>query len=306
MKIFFTYPLYLSILFLAPLLIFLHWVSLRIRKKRALKFANFDAIARIKGIEIYSKNLGSLIMTLIILILLVFSVAGANLEYDAKTSSVAFVLALDNSQSMEATDIFPTRLEAAKKDALSFVDYLPEGTQIGIVSFSGNAVIENPVTSDRALLKRAISNIDFGSIGGTDIYEAVKTSADLLKGYPKKSIVLISDGQINVGTVEEAIDYAQERDVFIHTIAVGTSEGGQTSYGLSKIDENSLKSLAYNTEGSSFLASEEEELFLSLKQIAEIGPGTVTKSVSNYLLLITIILIFIHYALFNARLKEFP
>ncbi|MDP3881944.1 MAG: VWA domain-containing protein [Nanoarchaeota archaeon] len=276
------------------------------RKKRAMKFVNFDAVARIKGIEIYSKNITSLVMTLCILILLIFSIAGPTLEYEASTSSVAFIVAIDNSRSMEAQDFPPNRLEAAKKSAILFSSSLPAGTSMGVISFSGNSVIEQAVTRDRLLIERAISSLEFSSIGGTDTIEAVRVGTDMLNKYPKKAVVIISDGQLNVGTIEQAIDYAKEREVIVHTIAVGTKGGGQTSYGLSQVDEDSLRSLAYNTGGSFFFVSEERELSLSLRKIAEVKPGIVAMSLINYLLLISIILLFIKYALVNARLMEFP
>ena len=141
MNLLFLYPQYLFLLFLIPLLIFLHWVSLRMRKNRAIKFVNFDAIARIKGIEIYSKNITSLVLTIFILLLMIFSLGGPTLEYSASTSSVAFVVAVDNSRSMEAQDFSPNRLEAAKKSAVSFTNSLPAGTSVGVISFSCNSLI---------------------------------------------------------------------------------------------------------------------------------------------------------------------
>ena len=306
MNVFFLYPEYLFLLFLVPLLTLLHWVSLRIRRKRVIKFANFDAVARIKGIELYSKNVTSLVITCCILLLLIFSIARPTLEYEARTSSVAFVVAIDNSRSMEARDIEPTRFDAAKESAMSFHDYLPSGTAMGVVSFSGNSVIEQTVTKDRALIERAISNLDFSSLGGTDLAEAVEASSNMLNKYSKKSIILISDGQLNVGTIENAIEYAKARNVQVNTIAVGTREGGQTSYGISTVDEDSLKSLAYNTGGLFFFVTQKNELRLSLKKIAEIEPGVVQQEITSYLIIISIILFFIEYALINAKLMEFP
>jgi len=128
----------------------------------------------------------------------------------------------------------------------------------------------------------------------------------MLNKYSKKSIILISDGQLNVGTIENAIEYAKARNVQVNTIAVGTREGGQTSYGISTVDEDSLKSLAYNTGGLFFFVTQKNELRLSLKKIAEIEPGVVQQEITSYLIIISIILFFIEYALINAKLMEFP
>ena len=57
MEIIFERPEYLFFLLAIPIMIFFHIVSLKIIRKRSIKFANFEAITRIKGVEIFSKNL---------------------------------------------------------------------------------------------------------------------------------------------------------------------------------------------------------------------------------------------------------
>ena len=109
--------------------------------------------------------------------------------------------------------------------AKDFVDAIPYEINIGVVSFSGSSYIEQDVSLDKSDIKNAIGNIELSGFGGTDLYEAVITSTNLLENEENKAIVLLSDGQINVGTIGDAIDYANENDVIIHTIAMGTKEG---------------------------------------------------------------------------------
>ena len=69
------------------------------------------------------------------------------------------VLAMDVSGSMRATDVSPTRLDAAKASALSFIAQLPEGIRVGIVSFASEPVTLVSPTADRKQLKDAIDGL---------------------------------------------------------------------------------------------------------------------------------------------------
>jgi len=304
--IIFIKPLYLSLLALVPLVILIHFYTLKRKRVGALKFANFDAIARIKGIDLLSRNISVLFLTVLIMTLIVFSLAGLVYQTELRSSSSSFIIALDSSRSMEATDILPTRIEAAKESALSFVDSMPVGSEIGVISFSGNAFIEQDVTDDKALVKQAIRKIPVSSIGGTDLFEAVLTSTNLLEGEEAKSVILISDGRINVGTVDDVIDYANENDVIVHTLGVGTDEGGLTSYGVSKIDEDVLKSVAFNTGGKFFRVQDRVSLENAFSEIIELKLRKVSIDLSGYLILVVLGLFFIEYILINTRYKVLP
>ena len=69
------------------------------------------------------------------------------------------ILAMDVSGSMRATDVSPTRLDAARASALSFIDQLPENVRVGIVSFASEPVTLVSPTTDRAQLKSAIDGL---------------------------------------------------------------------------------------------------------------------------------------------------
>ncbi len=306
MKIIFLRPDYLFLLFIIPIIIFIHFLTLNLKRSRALKFANFDAIARIKGIDLYSKNITALIFNIFLVFLIVSSVAGMTLKTEGSLSSFSFAVAIDSSQSMEANDTAPSRLEAAKGESLAFVNLVPQGTRIGVISFSGNAQIIQPVTNDRNLVNSAIESIMPESTGGTDISEAVITSVNLLEGEGNKAVILLSDGQLNVGNLEDAIDYAKKHNALVHTIAIGTALGGETSYGLSKLDEDSLKSIAYNTKGIFSGVSDGEGLIRAFREIADVQPGEVSINLSDYLLFASLVLVIFLYILNNTRFRVFP
>jgi Ca-activated chloride channel family protein len=290
MNISFTHPIYLLFLFGIPILIFFHFFGLKNLRGRSLKFANFEAIARVKGIDLYSKNIFLLIFDILFIVLLVLALSGLTVHREIEASSFSFVLAIDNSESMSAIDILPNRLEAAKETAIKFIDSLPFESYVAILSFSGDSKVEQALTTNKQEIKYAIENIEISDIKGTDIFEAVSNSIKLLSREKNKAIILLSDGQINIGGVIEAIDYAKFNGVLIHTMSIGSVEGGETSYGFSKLDEDSLKSLAYNTEGKYFNVNNKEELSNSFSQLSGVTKKLGSIDLSPYLIIILILL----------------
>lgn len=300
----FAYPNYLIFLILIPLVILIHFVTLKSAKSTALKFANFEAIARIKGVDFLSRNIIILFISILLVLLLALSLAGLRWHTVRDASSYSFVLALDSSQSMEANDLSPNRMEAAKKAALEFVESTPLTTRAGVISFSGNSLIEQGMTESKALMKTAIQNIQISDISGTDIYEAIITGTNLLKGEESGAIILLSDGQINVGSIEDTIKYANDNEVVVHTIAVGTEEGGVTSYGVSKVDEDSLRALSYNTKGIFSWANNEEQLSAAFNNAMEKTKKKVAIELSDYLLIASLVLFVIEYWLVSTRYRR--
>ncbi|MEM4230684.1 MAG: VWA domain-containing protein [Candidatus Pacearchaeota archaeon] len=299
----FTRPDYLFLLFMIPLLIFIHFLSLNVKKTKALKFANFEAIARIKGIDLYSKNIFTLVFSCIILFLLIMSASGLTLHLKTESSGFAFVLAIDSSRSMEAEDLQPNRLEFSKNIAKNFVKKTKIGTKIAIISFSGISRIEKKFSQDKEELINAIDNIQFKEIGGTDLSEVIFAAIKLFSNENKKAIILLSDGQFNVGDLDEAIEKAKSEDIVINTIGIGTKEGGKTSYGLSKLDEDSLKALAYNTDGKFFMFENSKDLEKYFEEIMDLRIMEVSIPLSNYLLISCIVLFFIEFIVINIRYK---
>ncbi len=306
MYITFTHPGYLLLLMIIPLFFLIHLLSLKNTKSRALRFANFEAISKIKGVDFFSKNITVFFLSVLIIFSLVVSISGLTLHRQIEASSFSFVLAIDSSRSMEASDLQPNRLEAAKETARNFVDSAPITTKIGVVSFAGSSYIHTGLIENKDEIKEAIDGIDRSFIEGTDIYEVIITSTNLLKNEEARAIILLSDGQMNVGEIDYAINYANENDVTIHTIAVGTEEGGKTSYGLSKVDEDSLKALAFNTEGNFSKAQDKNSLLNSFSEMLKLTNKKVSIDLSIYFIFISILLFVIEYVLMNARYKLLP
>lgn len=299
-------PSYLVLLAIIPLIIFLHFFMLKKKRSHALRFANFDALARVSGVDLLSKNIFILVLTLLISILLVFSLAGVKVNQSLYSSSFSYIIAIDSSSSMEATDLSPNRLEVAKQAAIDFVRSAPQGTSIGIISFSGNSFMEQDLTLDKDALVSSITKIPLSSIGGTDIGEAMIIGTNLLRSEEAKAVIIISDGRINIGSLDNAITYANNHDVIVHSMGIGTEQGGETSYGLSKIDEDALKAIAHNTGGKYFKIESVEALSESFGQIIELKFKKVTSDMTPYLILATLVLFILEYILISTRFRILP
>lgn len=302
----FLHPQYLWLLFAIPVIFFIHMFALSNRKKKALKFANFDAIARIQGIDFFSKNVVVLMMNILIAAFLIFAVSGLTFHVTAQSSSFSYVLAIDSSQSMEADDFDPDRITAAKQTAVRFVNEAPIGTRFGVISFSGGSKIESDMTERRDEIKDAIFGISISGFGGTDLYEAVLTSSNLLKNEEHKAVILLSDGQINVGNIDDAIDYANYNSVIVHTIGVGTVEGGNTQFGISKLDEDSLKGLAYNTEGEYFNSLDAENLSRTFTGLYDYTTKKVAIPLFDYLIIFALVLLILEFFIANTKFVNLP
>lgn len=290
MYVSFTHPFYLVFLFAIPILILLHFFGLKNIKGRALSFANFESIARVRGIDLYSKNILLLLFNILFVVLLVFALSGFTLHKEMAASEFSFIIAIDSSESMSAVDMSPDRISAAKETAIDFVNSLPSGSSVGVISFSGNSQVEQSLTKNKPDVKYAIDNIEIGFIKGTDIFEAISNSIELLNKEKRKALVLLSDGQINIGNFDKAINYAKADELVVHTLGIGTVTGGEVSYGLSMLDEDSLKSLAYNTGGEYFNVKNKQDMRDSFDEIIQVTEKMGSLDFTLYFIIIVIIL----------------
>lgn len=197
-------------------------------------------------------------------------------KHDSLSSSnvegTDIVIALDISSSMLATDLQPTRMQAAKEVAQKFVNQRPDDN-IGLVVFSGESLSLMPLTGDKAAVINAIANVRTGELNdGTAIGDGITSAINrLISGQAKsKSIILLTDGTNNAGDVapSTAAQIARQKGIKIYTIGVGTNGSIRITdpYGFSsttmetKIDEDVLKSIASSTQGKYFRATDSRML----------------------------------------------
>jgi Ca-activated chloride channel family protein len=307
MELLFLYPKFLVLLLLVPFFVFVYFFSIIYNRKKAVLFANFEAMERFHDIEFFSKNFAALYVNLIVLVLLIFALAGTAIAFDVDTSAFAYVIAIDSSTSMSTNDVFPNRLDAAIAEAKKFIDLLPIGVEVGIVAFSGDAEVLQTMDTSKLKLKMALDSVDYGDVQGTNIYNALIASNKLFELRQMKSVVLISDGQLNVGNAPQIIRYINRNNVIVNTVAVGSEEGGLTEFNtISKVDEDFLKSLAFNSGGKFFRAKDVGDLDETFSSLIKETNKEVVLDLSFYLLLLAILLFTILWILYNLRFKVVP
>lgn len=312
MELVFTDPKYLW-LFVGIFFLFLsHHISIGWNRKHAMKFANFDAIAKITRHNFFSKSYIPLIIRVLILVLLILSAAGFGFWYSGNASSLDYIIAIDSSGSMLAEDYEPNRLEAAKDSAISFIDLLDVQTNVGIISFAGTSFINEGLTNDKNKVKEAVKSIEIISVGGTAIGDAIvlATNAFKVSKFPEidrgRSVILLTDGQSNVGIdVEGAAKYAAQDGVVIHTLGIGTEEGGVFTDDLitSQLDATTLALLAEKTGGNFYFIKDQQELEIAYADIFSSVKTQVFFDARIYLIIISFFLLLLEWTLSNTRYK---
>jgi len=307
MNLSFLYPEFLLFLLLIPVVILIYFLSSFYDRKKAIMFPNFEAVERISGAAIFSKNFVSLYFNIAIIFLIVVGISGAIIHMQASTSAYSFVIAIDNSGSMKAQDIAPSRFEAAKSAAKNFVDLLPFGVEVGVIGFSGDAVVSGNMDNSKIKIKGAIDSVNFGEVQGTNIFNAVVAANKLFENRKMKTIILISDGQLNVGDTGQIIRYANRNNILINAILTGTREGGLTEWNTtSKSDEDIMRSLSFNTDGKFFSVQDKTGLEQSFEDILKKQDREIEIDISLYLFILALILLCIDWFLFNFRFRTLP
>lgn len=146
--------------------------------------------------------------------------------------SATVMLANDVSDSMQATDVTPSRLGAAERAAQRFVAQAPRSVAVGQIEFARHPTLLQSPTTDHALAAQAVAQLKPGG-GGTAIGQAIETGLNSIANAPRVdgrrppgAVILLSDGTSNVGLDPlQAAAQAKSRHVPIYTIAIGTAAG---------------------------------------------------------------------------------
>lgn len=293
----FLWPQLLILFFAVPVLIALYVLAQRRRKKYALRYASLslvkDAMGKGPGFRRHIPPLLFLLAITTMIVALARPIAVVTLPAQEGT----VILVVDVSGSMLAEDLKPTRMEAAKDAARTFVDKQNASVKIGVVSFSDNAFVVQSPTNDRDAVNAAIDRlspqrgtaIGRGILTGLDAIneEALAEDASLTRArqpqfgptplpsptpkplpkgmYAPAIMILLSDGESNIGPNPlDVLDPVVGQGVRVYTVGVGSADGTilriQGRAIRVRLDEVTMKKIAEKTDGEYFNASTEGDL----------------------------------------------
>jgi len=175
------------------------------------------------------------------------------------TEQARVMIVTDHSGSMQATDVAPSRLAAAKKAAGTFLAALPGRVRVGAIAFNQKADVLQSPTRDHDAVREAIAGIR--PAGTTATGDAIKAALATITGKAPAAIVLLSDGKSVRGSDPlAAARAAKARKVPIYTVALGTANGTINGGQPVPPDPKTLADIARITGGRAFTAGDVKSL----------------------------------------------
>lgn len=255
--------------------------SQRRRHRRTLRFSNLELLERVGGkAQGWIRHVPAALL-LVSLFLLTIALAGPTADQKVPRNRATVMLVIDVSLSMQATDVAPTRLQAAQESAASFVRGLTPGINLGVISFAGTATVLVSPTTEREGSINAIKNVKlapstatgegiFSALQAIDGLSAILGGAD---GPPPARVVLMTDGKQTVPTTDgddprgafTAAREAAKRKIPVSTISFGTEAGEVTIEGQGApvpvpVDDASMELIAELSGGEFYKAATADQL----------------------------------------------
>jgi len=294
------------------------WIQRR-RRHAAVRFTNLAVLAEVAPANPGWRRHVPAAAVGLALAALVVAIAEPVHQVRVPKEAATVMMVIDVSASMDATDVSPTRLEAATAAAKTFVSDLPPQVRVGLVSFDRFArVVASPTVDHQAVLG-GIDRLILGT--GTATGEAIYTALDALAAANDtagaaatsqggSAMVLLSDGVPTVGRpVLGAAQDAADRGVPISTIAFGTADGTVTVQGrLVSVpaDPDTMASVAEITSGKFFKAVSAKELRSVYKDIGtRVGYETEQRDASGPIITLAVVALLVASGLalmWNGRL----
>ena len=284
----FLNPERLWVLLVVPLMIAGYIFLVLMKKKTGMRFTNTAILGQVVPRQSQWRRHLAVALSLAALVALSFAWARPNGVEMQPRERATVVMVLDISLSMQATDVKPSRLEAAKDAALGFVKDLPAQYNISVVGLSGNPSVRLPPTTDRVQAQQAIRSLKLQD--STAVGESIYTALAALQLAPKGTdstpapgaIVLLSDGQNTAGrSPAQAANEAKKQTVPIYSIAYGTENGYVDLDGKrEKVppDKALLSSISAATGGQTYTAENLDQLDRVYNNIrSEVGQTPVNK-----------------------------
>jgi Ca-activated chloride channel homolog len=268
----FLAPERLWLLLAVPILLLVYVGLQRRRSSYAVRFTNLALLDRIAPRRpAWGRHIAvGLCLLSVAMIVVAFAKPTEPTRVPLERATV--VVTIDESLSMGASDVSPTRLDAAKNTAKSFIQQLPTQFNVSVIAFARSAAILVAPTLDRSAAFRAIDGMHLAEYTATG--EALFTSLDAIKLAPPDAahpdepapgrIVLISDGKKTFGrSPYAAARLAKRRHIPVFTIAVGTKDAVIDSHGQQipvPVNQSQLKRIAQLAGGQSYIAGSSKAL----------------------------------------------
>ena len=236
-----------------------------------INFKNDKNYKRISKLRIFSASF--LILALSLSIFALMQPKWGIIEQKIKTNNYMITILLDLSRSMEADDVWPSRLERAKLEIEDFVKNT-DNLSVALVGFAGTSFVASPFTQDMETFSYILNELNTKSVTlqGTRIADALVTAKNTFNvNIPgKKSIILITDGEDHAGYFDNILKELKDNDISVYTVGVGSELGAsiRSDIGysektvISKRDDKTLQLIADSTGGKSYIADN-----VSLKNI---------------------------------------
>ncbi len=266
----FEHPQYLWLLVCIPALAFINILISQRRKKALKKIGNPDLLASLMPNASKFRPLIKFYIMLLVLLCLIFTMAGPQFGTKLETvkrKGIEIMIALDVSNSMNAQDIQPSRLDRAKRAIYQLVDKL-SNDKIGLIVFAGRAYTQLPITNDYASAKMFISTINTNTlqVQGTAIGSAINLASNSFTDQEgvNRAIIVITDGENHEDDAIGAAKQAAEKGIKVYTVGMGLPKGAPIPTGkgkndfmkdrqgnvvISKLDEKMLADIAISGEG---------------------------------------------------------
>lgn len=260
-------------IWVVPAIFVFLWLSLRAGIKAMDNFAERDLVAKIAPGYSRKKIILRMLMDLLAVIFLITAIARPQWGFhwkEIKKEGLDITFAIDTSRSMLASDFTPNRLEFAKNGIRHFVNTL-SGDRVALIAFAGDAFLQCPLTADYRSFFLNLDALTEESIpqGGTALASAIDKAVQSYEGAVgnNRILIMISDGEDNVGDIASAINKAKDEGIMISTIGIGSLKGemipildektGKTEYlsdksgknVVTKLDEKTLQVAADATGG---------------------------------------------------------
>ena len=259
--------------------------------------------------------------------LLIISLLGPNFGIKEEKVEVVgkdIMIAVDLSESMNANDIQPSRIEKVKFEIKKIVDEF-SGDRIGIIMFSGEAFVQCPLTYDKNALNLFVETLNTGLVpnSGTDFGPPLELGLSKLQDensgdndFKSKIIILFSDGEDFGEDTDQSIEKIKENSLKLFSVGIGTDEGSKIldDFGnfkkdnegndvITKLNSSSLRETADKTGGKYYeISKNKNEINQMITEIKNIKGDIIDQQPSNisenkyfYFLLIALVLVAIDF-----------